>query len=72
MSFPQSSEFIGGSGGVFTSEIRFWSRRCIAAEPVGGFDEEETLCGRQAADEPYLKEKSFGDCNNGLPYQVTG
>ena len=69
---PKGSEFHQGDLVAFYLGNKILVKRCIAgpSQWVDIDEEGNVYVDGKLLDEPYLKEKSFGDCNLELPYQV--
>ena len=68
----KGSEFHQGDLVAFYLGNKILVKRCIAgpSQWVDIDEEGNVYVDGKMLDEPYLKEKSFGDCNLELPYQV--
>ena len=68
----KGSEFHQGDLVAFYLGNKILVKRCIAgpSQWVDIDEEGNVYVDGKLLDEPYLKEKSFGDCNLELPYQV--
>ena len=68
----KGSEFHQGDLVAFYLGNKILVKRCIAgpSQWVDIDEEGNVYMDGKLLDEPYLKEKSFGDCNLELPYQV--
>ena len=68
----KGSEFHQGDLVAFYLGNKILVKRCIAgpSQWVDIDEEGNVSVDGKLLDEPYLKEKSFGDCNLELPYQV--
>ena len=68
----KGSEFRQGDLVAFYLGNKILVKRCIAgpSQWVDIDEEGNVYVDGKLLDEPYLKEKSFGDCNLELPYQV--
>ena len=68
----KGSDFAPGDLVAFYLGNKILVKRCIAGpgQWVDIDEEGNVYVDGKLLDEPYLKEKSFGDCNPELPYQV--